>query len=146
MALPIPKYVQVPGIQDANIRYIWDDWDVEAADMPLDEELQVRLHRISHRAIVAFTIGAAEWIIHRFRILCDDPSPRLHLEAAWAQVINFRYSVHEDIKKNVWTGPIRGPIGTAIRRVKFAIEQAETFNDPAWRAGRASKLGGARYY
>ncbi len=140
MALPVPSYVQIRGIQDPAIRFRWDDWDIEAFDLPLDDALQARLSRISQRAIVAFTIGTAEWIMYRFANLCDDPSPRQYLEAAWAQVVDFTYSVHSDIQSDKWTGPIRGPIGTAIRRVKFAIQQAEVCGDPAWRAGRASNL------
>jgi hypothetical protein len=140
MALPIPRYLQVPGIQDATIHYTWDDWDVEASDMPLKRDLQARLNGISHRGIVAFTIGTAEWIIHRFGQLSDDPSPRQYLEAAWAQVVDFNYSDHSDVDSAKWTGPVRGPMGVAIRRVKFAVQQADVSGDPAWRAGRASNL------
>src|SRR5438477_5021893 len=119
MPLTVPKYVQVPGIQDTTIRYTWDDWNVEQADMPLDDQLQERLQSLSQRATVAFTIGTAEWIIYRFGRLAHDPSPRRYLEAAWAQVVDFCYSLHEDVKMDEWIGPIRGPIGIAIRRVRF---------------------------
>jgi len=140
MPLPIPKYVQIPVIQTPTVHYKWDDWNVEEVDLPLDEELQKRLQSISQRAVVAFTIATAHWIVYRFGRLSDDPSPGQHLEAAWAQVVHFHYSVHEDINPNEWSGPVRGPLGTAIRRVKFAIQQAEACGDPPWRAGRAWKL------
>src|SRR5438128_12261621 len=97
MTLTVPRYVQVSGIQDAAIRYKWDDWNVEEVDMPLEEALQERLHRVSQRAVAAFTIGTAEWIVYRFAGLSDDPFPAQRLEAAWAQVVNIRYSMHSDI-------------------------------------------------
>lgn len=140
MAFTVPRYVQVPNIQNPTIRYTWDDWNVEEVDMPLDERLQERFGAISQRAVVAFTIGTAEWIVYRFGALSDDPFPGQRLEAAWAQVVHFRYSYEQDVNLDEWNGPVRGPIGIAIRRVVYAIQQAESGLDPAWRAGRASNL------
>lgn len=136
----IPKYIQIPNIQDNTIRFKWDDWNVKQADFPIEDILYDRLQNLAQRATVAFTIATAEWIIHRFGGLSDDPLPLEYLEAAWAQVVHFRYSYHRDIRKEEWTGPVRGPIGIAIRRVIFAIQQAEEDGDPPWRAGRISKL------
>lgn len=39
-----------------------------------------------------------------------------------------------------WRGPVRGPVGIALRRVKFAVLHAENATDPVSRAGRISKL------
>jgi hypothetical protein len=132
--------MRVPTIQDPVIRYIWDDWNVEAVDMPLEGPLQQRLHSIALRAVAAFAIGTAEWIVYRFARLSSDPAPALRLEAAWAQVVSFRYSGHHDIKLDEWRGPVRGPLGIALRRVIFALDEAEKIGDAAWRAGRAYKL------
>jgi hypothetical protein len=141
MTLLPPQWVQIPGIQDEKIRYSWDDWDVEAVDMPLDPDFQERLAALSSRAIAAFTIGTAEWIVHRFAGLSADPRPGQYLEAGWAQLIDFRYSEETEINLAEWRGPVRGPLGIAIRRVLYAIQQAATLGgDPAWRAGRAAKL------
>lgn len=140
MALPIPQYIQIADIQDINIKYLWDDWDVEATDMPLDKVLQKRFGAISQRAVATFTIGTAEWVVYRFGTLSNDPVPNQCLEAAWAQIVDFCYSFYEDIRQDQWNGPIRGPIGIALRRVGFAIQQAELGHDPAWRAGRISNL------
>lgn len=108
--------------------------------MPLQDELQEKLHRVSQRAVAAFTIGTAEWIVYRFGRLCQDSEPAQRIEAAWAQLVSFRYSTNNDIDRDKWRGPVRGPIGTALRRVIFALDQAERNGEPAWRAGRASKL------
>lgn len=140
MVLQPPRWVQVPGIQDEKIRYLWDDWDVEAVDMPLNPALQKRLVALSNRAIVAFTIGTAEWIVYRFAGLSTDLRPSQYLEAGWAQLVDFRYSEQTEIDFAEWRGPVRGPLGIAIRRVLYAVQQAAVAGDPAWRAGRAAKL------
>jgi hypothetical protein len=140
MTLPVQHYLQTSGIQDPVIRYKWDDWNVEEVDMPLEAALRKRLDRISQRAVTAFTIGTAEWIVHRFAIFSADQIPALRLEAAWAEVVDFLYSTNTDIRLEDWAGPIRGPIGIALRRVIFALQQASQDGDPAWRAGRAAKL------
>jgi hypothetical protein len=140
MTLTVPQYVKIPGIQDPTIRFTWDDWNVEAVDLPLDDSLQKRLQIISHRAVAALTIGIAEWIVYRFARLSSDPVPDLRLEAAWAQVVDVSYSNLEDIRLEEWRGPVRGPLGIALRRVIFALDQAGKGLDPVWRAGRASKL------
>jgi len=140
MTYIFPKYVNVPGIQSTPIHYTWDDWNVEDADLPLDDAVQTQLSHISHRAIMAFTIATSEWIVYRFDSLMRDPMPTQRLEAAWAQICHFQYSYHEDISRDVWNGPVRGPVRVAMRRVVFAIQQSQSSDDPAWRAGRASKL------
>jgi hypothetical protein len=140
MSLTIPQYLRVSNIQEIEVRFLWDDWKVEEVDMPLDDAFQDRLHPLSQRAIAAFTIGIAEWIIYRFGALSNDPGPVQYLEAAWAQVIDLRYSSLSDVIPEDWTGPVRGPIGVALRRVIFALDQSHSDGDPAWRAGRASKL------
>ena len=140
MSLPVPRYVQVDGLTRATIRYRWDDWDVEAVDMPVDEALKQRLKGMSQRAVAAFSIAACEWVVHRFSGLAGDALPRQYLEAAWAQVCDFRYATHFDIDVDQWRGPVRGPLGTALRRVKFSLKQAEVEGDPAWSAGRLVRL------
>lgn len=140
MTLPIPSYVRIEGIRNPEIRFRWDDWDVEAVDMPVDEALQARLAAMSQRAVAAFTIGASEWLIHRFSGLTSELLPRQYLEAAWAQLCDFHYSTHFDVDTDQWRGPVRGPMGTAIRRVKFALRQADVEGNPEWSACRLSKL------
>src|SRR5262245_41652272 len=119
MEFLFPEYLRYPGIQDPVIRFAWDQWNVEAIDMPLEKELQERLQRISQRAIAALTIGTAEWIIFRFDGLLTDPEPSQRLEAARAQLVDNRYSSQNDIDMQQWRGPIRGPVGTALRRAIF---------------------------
>jgi hypothetical protein len=140
MALTIPSYLQLPDIQSPVIRYTWDDWDVERVEIPLEEDIQERLHRISQRSAAAFAIGTAEWILYRFGSLSSDPSPVLRLEAAWAQIVNIRYSKQNDVDTRDWRGPVYGPVGLAVRRAVVAVAEAERAGEPAWRAGSACKV------
>jgi hypothetical protein len=140
MTLPVPAYVQIDGLRSSSIRYRWDDWDVEAVDCPVDETVHERLNSMSQRAVAAFAIAACEWVVYRFSNLVSDARLRQYLEAAWAQVCDFRYATHFDIDVDQWQGPVRGPLGVSIRRVKFAIRKAEVEADAAWSAARLSKL------
>jgi len=89
--LLVPRYLREVAIASSEIRYEWDDWNVEQAEEPIDDDLYARLESVTLRATVAFTIATAEWIVHRFdtlsRINC-----RCILESAWAQVVSWHYA------------------------------------------------------
>jgi hypothetical protein len=143
MPLPVPQNIQISNIQDNIIRYKWDDWNVEQAEEPINDEFYKRLERISQRANVAFTIATAEWIVNRFARLFDDPLPYQYLEVAWVQVIDRHYTAFtwEDYTdEKQWTGPLKGPIGIAMTRVMYAIQQAQEDGDPELRAAWITNL------
>jgi hypothetical protein len=140
MTLPVPAYVQIDTLRQPALRFFWDDWNIEAVDMPVDAALEARLASMSQRATAAFSIAACEWVLFRFSHLTSDVLPRQYLEAAWAQLCDFHYATHFDIDPDQWRGPVRGPVGTAIRRVKFALRQADIEGNPAWSAARLSRL------
>jgi hypothetical protein len=143
MPLSVPSYIHEANIQENTIRYKWDDWNVEQAEEPIDKDFFGRLKGISQRANVAFTIGTAEWIIHRFGTLCDDPLPLQYLEAAWAQIVHWRYIAftwEDHTDKKSWSGPIKGPLGIAMTRVMYAIQQAEEDEVPELRAAWITNL------
>lgn len=135
--LPTPGYIQVANVDDLSIRYKWDDWNVEQAEEPINEQMLRQLKGISQRAAVAFTIATAEWIVHRFGTLCNDPLPLHYLEAAWADQLDNIYAAatwEELTEKKEWAGPIRGPIRIAMERVMYALEEAEEDGEPEVRA------------
>jgi hypothetical protein len=133
VALSVPNYIQSANVQDVNIRYPWDDWNVEQAEEPIDEEFVARIKGISPRAIIAFTTGTAEWIVHRFATLSDDPLPLQFLEAAWAMIIDMRYCgvVWDDHTREsvTWTGPIRRPLAIAMTRVQYTFQAILEYGD-----------------
>jgi hypothetical protein len=143
MVLHVFKCIQTTDIQDNTIRYKWDDWNVEQAEEPIDEDFYKRLEGISQRANIAFTIGTAEWIIYRFGSVSNDSLPIQYLEAAWAQIVHWRYagySWNDFTKKAEWSGPVRGPLDIAMTRVMFAIQQAEADENPELRAAWITNL------
>lgn len=145
MTLQVPNYIQESHVQENAIRYKWDDWNIEQAQEPFDKALHERLLSIGMRANVAFTIGCAEWIVYRFGLLDHDPLPPHYLQAAWAQMIDWRYGAYygwQDLTKDEeWKGPIRGPVGVAMSRVMYAIQQTEeSGGDPSVRAAWISSL------
>jgi hypothetical protein len=133
MALSVPNYIEAANIQDANIRFPWDDWNVEQAEEPVDEEFVERLKRISQRGIVAFTAGSAEWIVQRFAALSDDPLPEQYVETAWAMMVDLRYCgvTWDDytVESATWTGPVRRPLSIAMVRVEYTFQAIIEYGD-----------------
>lgn len=140
MTLVVPSYIQRAGISSNIIRFRWDDWDCRLADIPLDDALLARLREISQRANVAVTIASGEWIFHRFDLLSDDPTPWRCAEAAWAQILDWRYAVDWEPEEEEWFGPVRGPLMMAMVWVVDAVEELEHDGDPAVSAACISKL------
>ena len=138
MALEVPMYIIDANIQDDNIQYEWDDWNQEHAEQFVDEDLAARLSQVAPRAILALMCGSAEWVLHRYGRMCDDSGPQDYLEAAWATVIDARYSgrgstTWQDYREG-WAGPIKGPISRALLRLEVAVQQLHwEFEDPIFR-------------
>jgi hypothetical protein len=141
--LLVPRYLREAAIASSEIRYEWDDWNVEQAEEPIDDDLYARLESVTLRATVAFTIATAEWIVHRFETLSQDKLPLQYLESAWAQVVSWHYAAvtwEGYTNEKDWHGPVRGPLGVAMKRVHYAIEQAAAGEDPELRAAWISNL------
>jgi hypothetical protein len=140
MTRTTPNYIEHAQVQDTRLSFKWDDWNVEKAYEPTDEVLQERLDRLSHRAVLSFTIAACEWIAHRFAPLLDNPMPFHYLEAAWAAVVNWRYCKYYEPPDEEWFGPVRGPASLAVIFVVDAIVRVEEEDIPAIQAVCASGL------
>jgi hypothetical protein len=129
MTLSIPAYLKTTNIQDSTIRYLWDDWNLDLAEEPVDEDLVTRLKAVSQRAILAFACGSGEWMVYRFARLNDDPAPWNFLEAAWAMMIDARYSGYgtgtgwQEHSGTGWEGPVKGPIRRALELLESSIQQ-----------------------
>jgi hypothetical protein len=129
MTLSVPNYLIAADIQDDSIRYLWDDWNLDQAEEPIDEALVARLVRISQRAVLAFACGSAEWIVYRFAQLQDDPNPWNYLEAAWAMIIHSKYCGEgsavgwQEYSTEGWEGPIKGPIRRSLALLESEIQE-----------------------
>lgn len=130
--MDVPQYIAASRCWEAPVRYTWDDWDLELFESPVDESLLERLEGLSQRANVAWCIACAEWICHRLTPHLDgDLLPFLRLEAAWAQVVDARYSFALTDPPERWAGPIKRPVLRSLELVDFAVDAADRDDDPA---------------
>ncbi|MGD8539157.1 MAG: hypothetical protein PVI66_10605 [Candidatus Aminicenantes bacterium] len=131
MALTIPHYIEAASIQDPSILYFWDDW--KQVVEPMDKDFLAQLKGVTQRANIGFTNGAAEWIVHRFAKLCDNPLPLQYLEAAWAMMVDVRYcgAVWDDCTDSgAWTGPVLRPLVLSMIRVEYSFEAILEYGNP----------------
>jgi hypothetical protein len=139
-----PHYIAAAPIADAKAEYPWDEWHVEEAYTPPDEELLERYGALTHRAQIAMTIATAEWVVFRFEKLSDDPAPLQVLEAAWAANVDLAHSVYIEPEDDDWRGPIRGPLSMVISIVMDALYCADQTDDtaenPAWMSNLALRV------
>lgn len=144
MALLIPHYIQEANIQDTTIRYEWDDWNEEQAEEPIDQEFLSRLKGISQRAVIAFTCGTAEWIVHRLEKFSVEQLPPQYIETAWAMIVDLRYChvVWDEYtqESDGWVGPIRRPIALAMIRVEYTFEAILEYGNPELSAAWITNL------
>jgi len=135
MTLKSPTFVPIAAISSLQIAHRWDDYDPYPLlpDPCLDTE--DRLSKLSDRAIVAFAIGCAEWVVYRFSELSDDPRPLQFVEACWAAEMSEVYATPDESEDEEWEGPIRGPIDLALMTVLntfYAFEDDNAEDDAAF--------------
>lgn len=135
-----PQYIREASIRDPQIRYRWDDWNLDQyLDNP-DDSLVVALEPLPHRANVAIALGMTEWLVHRFSSLDEDQVPWLIIEAAWAQSINRRYSEFIELNDEDWLGPMRRPVQLALENVQEILVACFDDEDTAEETASVSKL------
>lgn len=131
-------YIDRAHINQPQLRFFWDEWNVRPTYEAVRPEEVERLARLSWRANCALTIGIAEWILARFEGMDADPDPAHFLEAAWAANVDERYAYEIDIVDAEWRGPVRGPISMALTFVQDALFAEEagpnSAMNPAWAA------------
>jgi hypothetical protein len=140
MPLPTPGYLLRSGIQDTTLRYTWDDWHTERAYEPLDDELLARMAGVSYRANIALTVACAEWITYRFGVLSDDPTPAQYAEAAWAAIVDWRYTAYYEPPIPEWSGPIRRPLALAMMMMVDVINRTDQDDMPEIDSASISNL------
>jgi hypothetical protein len=108
--------------------FIWDEWGEQSGAG--ESDVEERSERISQRAAVLFALGCSAWVIERFRPFFAGQLPYFGLEAAYAQIVDFRYSWDWELDRT-WTGPVRGPVRRATSLLVGAIESLRDGNHPA---------------
>ncbi|MEW5702959.1 MAG: hypothetical protein AB1792_12120 [Candidatus Zixiibacteriota bacterium] len=117
MALSPPRYIPIAILQKAPVTHSWDDWDPYPLVGTQREETMDRLARLSDRAIIAFAIGCAEWVVFRLGNLSTDPTPLDFLEAAWAFEMDKEIESLPESEDKDWQGPIRGPLDLSLMTI-----------------------------
>lgn len=136
-----PGYIARANIRDPSVRYLWDDWNVEECVGPVDDEICDRLSGLSLRAAFAVLVGAAEWIVYRFEVLCDDALPFDAIDAAWAQVIDRLYAwPRNPFGRDEWSGPVRGPIQLTVGLMQDYANLLGELAEIAFGAAKVLKL------
>ncbi|MEZ2354716.1 hypothetical protein [Caballeronia sp. RCC_10] len=122
----------VPRVQAdfLALRYPWDDWIGEDDADLLDDELLDKQNEISDRANLALATGCTEWIVYRYQRLSNDPVPYDELEAMWAAVIDTRYMRPWEPDRDLWSGPVRGPLLFAMLYAQQAVRDLATQSGP----------------
>jgi len=135
----ISRFVDQSVALDRSIRYKWDEWGSRFGPIRSDEKIGQRLSHLTHRAVGAFAVSAAEWVVSRYESMIETTVPRLCLEAASAQLVDFRYSSYWDLEGD-WSGPIKGPIRVAFDFLSLTLESISRAADPAADATVVSAL------
>jgi len=118
-------FVPINSIAASTITFKWDDWDpYHVVDNPAQERVEM-LGLIADRALVAYTIACAEWVVYRFSRLSRDPVPYQFIEAAWVHEVDHRFDPPPESQESEWKGPIRGPIDLALMTVLNSIGSAD---------------------
>jgi hypothetical protein len=110
MPYSIPAYIGEAKIDDARLRYVWDDTRASrdfrySADWVVDAISSTTL-----RGKVAVGLGIYEWIACRFNSVNPDPLPFQVVEAGWCANVKRDYMRYFELNRGDWLGPIRGPL------------------------------------
>lgn len=104
-ALVIPNYIEVTGIHTKPVKFKWESGGGSEIYDRVSVKILNPMQDLSPRALLALSIGISEWILWRLHDIKDFPDAYQFIEAAWAGVVDFRYSISE------WSTPfeLSGP-------------------------------------
>lgn len=72
------------------------------------------LDQLSDRAIIAYSIACAEWVVARFSRVSRDEHPLRFLEACWAFEMDRHLAAPPPNQDDEWKGSIRGALDMAM--------------------------------
>lgn len=106
----IPEYIRNAKVQNNELLYTWDEWNLESNLGPFDKDKYALLKALSLRAGFAMLVGAAEWVVYRLDpFMSTETLPIDAIEAGWAQEIDYRYALPWNPFEE-WKGPVFGPV------------------------------------
>ncbi|QDH70345.1 hypothetical protein [Marilutibacter alkalisoli] len=122
----IPAYIDLAALQRSPVAFLWDDWDPYASLGKFDPDTEERLSAMSDRAIIAFTIGCAEWVAARLWRNRPEPTPFRFMEACWAyNMTDNLFWLPPESDEREWQGKELAPIDLALMTILNAIYGTE---------------------
>jgi len=102
-------------IAAAPLQYIWDDNDPYIPLGDPDPQVIEKLEQVSLRAVLAFAVGCAEWVLYRLKNHSDASLPWEYVDAQWAGLFIWKLRYLWDPGHKDKDGPVRGAIDMAMR-------------------------------
>jgi hypothetical protein len=124
--MQLPSYIPISQIQSEPITYEWNEWDPYKALGNPDPNTKEALASLSYRALIAFSIACAEWVVYRLWNHLNDESALQFLEAAWAFEMDQRYQDLDESNEDEWQGQVRAPVDLALMSILNTINETET--------------------
>jgi hypothetical protein len=120
-----PPYIPLNRIATPDLTYKWDDWDpFEPLPWP-EEATKATLAHVSNRAITAFALGCAEWVIYRLKSHFKDRVPFWYLDAFWLYLYGRIDTPPPPTNSDDWEGLVLGPSNLALMTVLNTIYLSE---------------------
>src|SRR3974390_1997938 len=125
MLMEIPNYIDSANVVNEPITYKWGSKQEE--NVLLDQpRLKDRLDAITFRGVLAFSLGATEWVVWRLSRELKDETPFQLLQAAWAGMVDWRYV--KTLRLPDWEpalpAPVGGPLGSVFRLLASVYVEA----------------------
>lgn len=139
--MKIPSYIPISLIRNAPREYSWDDWDPYEIIGEPEDEAEIHLEPLSDRALIAFSIACAEWVIYRFNELEEDATPYMYIDSFWAFEISDRIMAPPETNPKEWQGAVRMAADIALMNILNAITQSVDEDEaPVYDAAFAERL------
>lgn len=139
MVMNSPPYIPIENLSKIDI---YEDWD---SDNPygnlgevVDETIE-RLSILSNRAILAYSIGCAYWVVYRYSSKEDINILLKYIEACFPCLFALSDRIPNELIQDEWTGPVRGPLQFSVFLIADTWYSGE-FDVPAEQGAYSEKL------
>jgi hypothetical protein len=121
VARPAPAYIPVETISALPIVHTWDDYDPYPLLGEPDDAVIEKLSGVALNAVLAYALGAAEWVFYRLKRHTTSNGPWDYVDAAWASLVIWEATYIWEPGRDHCDGPVRGAIDATIRQITNCI-------------------------
>lgn len=139
MVIKDPPYIPIEDLSKIDI---YEDWDSDNPYSNLGEvvdETIERLSVLSNRAILAYSIGCAYWVVYRYSGKEDINILLEYIDACLPCLFALSDRVPNELIQDEWTGPVRGPLQFSVFLIADTWHSGE-FDAPAEQGADSEKL------